>query len=352
MVSGRLERSTCDTGDEMHGEHGPTPRSVRRGRMPYDDSPPEFSDPPGHGGQDGTVTLPRFPGKGTRARPRTLRGGLSGPVLVGGFLLLAGAGGLSSVWLGEAGPSAAPGHGSPLPAAPPAGDGLGAAPGNADPVPAPSLTSRGAPSEGPSARPHAGAGKEPADGSPPGAADGLPPGAEAGSSARITAAPEAAPSGAAVVERPRPAVTAVRGDGTAQGGSTGSTGAGGTAAAGRGPGGAAIKPAVPPGRTPPAGTRPSADGRPPGGTGPSGGRPPSAGEDALGDGPVSRGDGAGFGTGGGTRPGTGGGGSDGADALDQRFSSAYVCRRLPRGDWRHAYCVQVWEDFRRTNGLP
>ncbi|GII13863.1 hypothetical protein Ppa05_05890 [Planomonospora parontospora subsp. antibiotica] len=318
--------------------------------MPYDDSPPEFPAPPGPGGQDGTVTLPRFPGKGTRARPRALRGGLSGPVLVGGFLLLAGAGGLSSVWLGEAGPSAAPGHGGPPPAAAPPGDDLRTAPGDAAPPPAPSLTSRAAPSEGSSARPHAGSGEEPADGSRPGAADGLPPGAEAGSSARITAVPEADPSGAAVVERPRPAVTAVRGDGAAQGGSTR---AGGTAAAGRGPGGAAIKPAVPPGETPPAGARPSAAGRPPEGTGPSGGgRPPSTGEDMPGDGPAPRGDGAGNGAGSGTGGGTGGGGPDGADALDQRFSSAYVCRRLPRGDWRHAYCVRVWEDFRRANGLP
>ncbi len=147
VFSGRLEPTTSDTGDEMHGEHGPTPRSVRRGRMPYDDSPPEFPAPAGPGGQDGTVTIPRFPGKGTRARPRALRAGLSGPVIVGGFLLLAGAGGLSSVWLGEAGPSAAPGHGNPLQDAPP-GDDLTTAPGNAAPAPAPSLTSRTAPAEG------------------------------------------------------------------------------------------------------------------------------------------------------------------------------------------------------------
>ncbi|MBB2914560.1 hypothetical protein FHS43_005872 [Streptosporangium becharense] len=34
------------------------------------------------------------------------------------------------------------------------------------------------------------------------------------------------------------------------------------------------------------------------------------------------------------------------------ISAAYACRHLSSGDWRYAYCVQVWNDYRRRNGLP
>ncbi|MBG0817097.1 hypothetical protein [Planomonospora sp. ID82291] len=327
VFSGRLERTPSDTGDEMHGEHGPTPRSVRRGRIPHDESPPEFPAPAGPGGQDGTVTLPRLPGKGTRARPRTLRGGLSGPVLVGGLLLLVGAGGLSAVWPTATGPSAAPGHGAPFPAASPRGGDLTTGSESAASTPAPS---RAAPPE------ETGTGQEGADGSPPGTADGLPPGAEAGSSARVATGPETGPPGAAVVERPRPRVTTVRGDAA---GRSDSTRTGGAASVGRGPGGATIRPAVPYGAAPSGGTGAPGAGRPSAETGPSGGgRPPSGRDGAPGDGPAPRADGA------------DGGAPDGADALDPRFSSAYVCRRLPRGDWRHSSCVRAWEDFERSAG--
>lgn len=44
-------------------------------------------------------------------------------------------------------------------------------------------------------------------------------------------------------------------------------------------------------------------------------------------------------------PATGGGGSAG-------ISAAYACRHLPSGDWRHAYCVRVWNDYKDRNGLP
>ncbi|WP_344919529.1 hypothetical protein [Streptosporangium oxazolinicum] len=44
-------------------------------------------------------------------------------------------------------------------------------------------------------------------------------------------------------------------------------------------------------------------------------------------------------------PATGGGGSSG-------ISAAYACRHLSSGDWRHAYCVRVWNDYKDRNGLP
>ncbi|WP_440070280.1 hypothetical protein [Streptosporangium sp. OZ121] len=34
------------------------------------------------------------------------------------------------------------------------------------------------------------------------------------------------------------------------------------------------------------------------------------------------------------------------------ISAAYACRHLPSGDWRHAYCVRVWNDYKTRNGLP
>ncbi|MEU0482269.1 hypothetical protein ABZ260_24150 [Streptosporangium sp. NPDC006013] len=34
------------------------------------------------------------------------------------------------------------------------------------------------------------------------------------------------------------------------------------------------------------------------------------------------------------------------------ISAAYACRHLPSGDWRYAYCVQVWNDYKSRNGLP
>lgn len=34
------------------------------------------------------------------------------------------------------------------------------------------------------------------------------------------------------------------------------------------------------------------------------------------------------------------------------ISAAYACRHLPSGDWRYAYCVQVWNDYRSRNDLP
>ncbi|MGC5013488.1 hypothetical protein ACLQ2R_22235 [Streptosporangium sp. DT93] len=34
------------------------------------------------------------------------------------------------------------------------------------------------------------------------------------------------------------------------------------------------------------------------------------------------------------------------------ISAAYACRHLPPGDWRHAYCVRVWNDYKHRNGLP
>ncbi|MEU8383154.1 hypothetical protein [Streptosporangium sp. NPDC048865] len=34
------------------------------------------------------------------------------------------------------------------------------------------------------------------------------------------------------------------------------------------------------------------------------------------------------------------------------ISAAYACRHLPSGDWRHAYCVRVWNDYKSRNGLP
>ncbi|MER5647577.1 hypothetical protein [Streptosporangium sp. NPDC002524] len=46
--------------------------------------------------------------------------------------------------------------------------------------------------------------------------------------------------------------------------------------------------------------------------------------------------------------GGGGGGGGGAAGI----SAAYACRHLPPGDWRHAYCVRVWNDYRTRNGLP
>ncbi|MEU4409688.1 hypothetical protein AB0F88_34690 [Streptosporangium sp. NPDC023963] len=33
------------------------------------------------------------------------------------------------------------------------------------------------------------------------------------------------------------------------------------------------------------------------------------------------------------------------------ISAAYACRHLPSGDWRHAYCVRVWNDYKTRNGL-
>ncbi|MEV4751959.1 hypothetical protein AB0K21_36860 [Streptosporangium sp. NPDC049248] len=44
-------------------------------------------------------------------------------------------------------------------------------------------------------------------------------------------------------------------------------------------------------------------------------------------------------------PSAGGGGAAG-------ISAAYACRHLPSGDWRYAYCVQVWNDYKSRNGLP
>ncbi|WP_157594761.1 hypothetical protein [Streptosporangium amethystogenes] len=34
------------------------------------------------------------------------------------------------------------------------------------------------------------------------------------------------------------------------------------------------------------------------------------------------------------------------------ISAAYACRHLPVGDWRYAYCVRVWNDYKSRNGLP
>ncbi|WP_433359285.1 hypothetical protein [Streptosporangium sp. CA-115845] len=34
------------------------------------------------------------------------------------------------------------------------------------------------------------------------------------------------------------------------------------------------------------------------------------------------------------------------------ISAAYACRHLPSSDWRYAYCVQVWNDYKSRNGLP
>ncbi|MEU8036634.1 hypothetical protein [Streptosporangium sp. NPDC049078] len=41
-----------------------------------------------------------------------------------------------------------------------------------------------------------------------------------------------------------------------------------------------------------------------------------------------------------SRPSSGGG-----------ISAGYACRHLSSTDWRHAYCVQVWNDYRNRNGL-
>ncbi|WP_344979262.1 hypothetical protein [Streptosporangium fragile] len=47
-----------------------------------------------------------------------------------------------------------------------------------------------------------------------------------------------------------------------------------------------------------------------------------------------------------------GGTGTGTGGLFAGISAAYACRHLPPGDWRYAYCVQVWNDYRRRNGLP
>ncbi|MGJ6965778.1 hypothetical protein ACSDR0_28110 [Streptosporangium sp. G11] len=47
-----------------------------------------------------------------------------------------------------------------------------------------------------------------------------------------------------------------------------------------------------------------------------------------------------------SRPPSAGGGSAAG------ISAAYACRHLPSGDWRHAYCVRVWNDYKNRNGLP
>lgn len=40
------------------------------------------------------------------------------------------------------------------------------------------------------------------------------------------------------------------------------------------------------------------------------------------------------------------------DSPGDRLSAAYACRNLERNDWRHGYCVRVWNDYKRQNGLP
>ncbi|MET8386591.1 hypothetical protein ABZV14_26680 [Streptosporangium canum] len=40
------------------------------------------------------------------------------------------------------------------------------------------------------------------------------------------------------------------------------------------------------------------------------------------------------------------------DSPGDRLSAAYACRNLEQSDWRHGYCVRVWNDYKRQNGLP
>lgn len=51
--------------------------------------------------------------------------------------------------------------------------------------------------------------------------------------------------------------------------------------------------------------------------------------------------------GGGTPPGTGS-----AVTLDERLSATYACRHLRPDDWRYAYCVTAWNEYRKRIGLP
>lgn len=53
------------------------------------------------------------------------------------------------------------------------------------------------------------------------------------------------------------------------------------------------------------------------------------------------------GGGGGTPSGTGS-----AVTLDERLSATYACRHLRPDDWRYAYCVTAWNEYRKRIGLP
>ncbi|WP_433235205.1 hypothetical protein ACQPYK_24920 [Streptosporangium sp. CA-135522] len=40
------------------------------------------------------------------------------------------------------------------------------------------------------------------------------------------------------------------------------------------------------------------------------------------------------------------------DNPGDRLSAAYACRHLQQSDWRYDYCVRVWNDYKKRNGLP
>ncbi len=45
-------------------------------------------------------------------------------------------------------------------------------------------------------------------------------------------------------------------------------------------------------------------------------------------------------------------GNGSSSALDDRLSAAYACRQLRPDDWRYAYCVTAWNEYKKRLGLP
>lgn len=40
------------------------------------------------------------------------------------------------------------------------------------------------------------------------------------------------------------------------------------------------------------------------------------------------------------------------DSFGDQLSAAYACRHLQTTDWRYDYCLSIWNDYKRRNGLP